>query len=205
MKGFQPEGNYFNKYENNGIIINLIMNGFFKHFDCLIESIAYSTVYEAGCGEGYISQHVHNFNTETQKTVRVLASDMSDNVIDKAKMDFPYIHFKVNSIYSLEEANDSIDFVIASEVLEHLEKPEKALAEIFRISRKYVLISVPSEPIWRISNFVRGKYVRFMGNTPGHINHWTRKQIVKLVTRYGKILEVRSPFPWTMILCEKKR
>ena len=205
MNVIQPEGNYFNKYQDNGKIINLIIMGFFKHLDRLLSSIIYNTVYEAGCGEGYISQHVYNYNVGMQRAVKVTASDISEEVICRAKVDFPPIQFKVKSIYSLDEENDSFELVIASEVLEHLEEPENALKEVFRISKRYVLISVPNEPIWRISNFIRGKYIRSMGNTPGHIKHWTRKEIVKLVSGYGDVLEVSTPFPWTMILSEKKQ
>lgn len=201
----QPEGNYFDKYNNGGKIIRLIMNGFFKQLDLLLGSITYKTVYEAGCGEGHISQHVYKLNAENERTVKITASDISDIVIENARIDFPYIHFKVESIYTLGEEENSYDLVIASEVLEHLEEPEKALTEIFRISKGYVLVSVPNEPIWRAANFVRGKYLRSMGNTPGHIKHWRKGEFVDLISNYGDIVKMSTPFPWTMILSEKKR
>jgi len=200
----QPEGNYFNKYQNNGKIINLIMKRFFSDFDSLLNNIEYEIIYEAGCGEGYISQHVYNLNLHKGKTVDIFASDLSEKVINQAKIEFPYIHFNANSIYDLGEENNSFDLVIASEVLEHLEKPEKALEEIFRISRNYVLISVPNEPIWCIANFVRGKYIKSFGNTPGHIKHWSKNGIIKLAKEFGDVLEVKNPFPWTIILCKKR-
>jgi len=205
MNAIQPEGNYFNKYQDNGTIINLIMKGYFNHLHRVLDSITYQTVYEAGCGEGYISQHVYSHNLERQRNVRVTASDISEKVVGSAKADFPQINFKVESIYELGEDNDSYELVIASEVLEHLDKPEVALKELFRISKRYVYISVPNEPIWRVANFMRGKYIGSMGNTPGHINHWTKRQIIQLIGGYGDILEVAAPFPWTMVLSEKKR
>jgi hypothetical protein len=30
---------------------------------------------------------------------------------------------------------------------------------------------VPREPIWRIGNMARGRYLGDLGNTPGHIQH----------------------------------
>jgi len=181
------------------------MKGYFNHLNRVLDSINYHSVYEAGCGEGYISQHVYSHNLERQRNVRVTASDISEKVVGRAKADFPHIHFKIESIYELDEDNDSYGLVIASEVLEHLDNPDKALRELFRISKKYVCISVPNEPIWRIANFMRGKYIPCMGNTPGHINHWTKRQIVQLIGCYGDILEVAAPFPWTMVLSEKKQ
>lgn len=199
----QPDGNYFNKYRNNGKLINSIVNGFFQEFDSILDGIEFNKVYEAGCGEGYISNHVSDFSTKKKKEVCIKASDLSAKVINRAKLDYPNIQFSVNSIYELSEMDESYDLVLACEVLEHLEEPQKALRELFRISNRYVLISIPNEPIWRIANFMRGKYIGSLGNTPGHINHWKRKEIISIVSEYGNILEVMRPFPWTMILAEK--
>jgi hypothetical protein len=49
-------------------------------------------------------------------------------------------------------------------------------------------------------NMARGAYWSTLGNTPGHLNHWSRGSFVKLLSRHGEVVEVRSPFPWTMLL-----
>jgi hypothetical protein len=46
----------------------------------------------------------------------------------------------------------------------------------------------------------RGAYVKDLGNTPGHLNHWSRKSFVALLSQHGTVEEIRSPFPWTMLL-----
>jgi hypothetical protein len=46
----------------------------------------------------------------------------------------------------------------------------------------------------------RGAYWSELGNTPGHLNHWSRRSFVSLLSRHGTVVEVRSPFPWTMLL-----
>ena len=63
-----------------------------------------------------------------------------------------------------------------------------------------LLVSVPHEPLWRALNVARGAYLRELGNTPGHLNHWTRRGFVTLLARHGEVVEIRSPFPWTMLL-----
>jgi hypothetical protein len=63
-----------------------------------------------------------------------------------------------------------------------------------------LLVSVPREPLWRGLNMARGAYLRDLGNTPGHLNHWSRRGFVALLSRHGEVREVRSPFPWTMLL-----
>jgi hypothetical protein len=51
----------------------------------------------------------------------------------------------------------------------------------------------------------RGAYVRDFGNTPGHLNHWSRRSFVSLLSGYGEVTETRSPFPWTMLLVRVAR
>ncbi len=46
----------------------------------------------------------------------------------------------------------------------------------------------------------RGAYLAQLGNTPGHLNHWSRRSFTRLLSRFGQVVELRSPFPWTMLL-----
>jgi hypothetical protein len=85
-------------------------------------------------------------------------------------------------------------------VLEHVPEPEATLAEMARVARGHLLVSVPREPLWRGLNMARGAYWRDLGNTPGHVNHWSKRGFVSLLSRYGAVEEARSPFPWTMLL-----
>ena len=61
-------------------------------------------------------------------------------------------------------------------------------------------MSVPREPLWRGLNLARGAYLKALGNTPGHVNHWSKRSFAALLGRHGKVVETRSPFPWTMLL-----
>jgi hypothetical protein len=85
-------------------------------------------------------------------------------------------------------------------VLEHVPDPQRTLAEMARVARRHLLVSVPREPLWRAINMARGAYLRDLGNTPGHVNHWSKRGFVSLLSRHGTVEEVRSPLPWTMLL-----
>jgi hypothetical protein len=69
-----------------------------------------------------------------------------------------------------------------------------------RVARRHLLVSVPREPLWRALNLARGAYVTDLGNTPGHVNHWSRRRLTRMLSRYGTVVEVRTPFPWTQAL-----
>jgi 2-polyprenyl-3-methyl-5-hydroxy-6-metoxy-1,4-benzoquinol methylase len=198
-KNAQAGGNYYNKYETNNGIEHKIMGYFWKNMRDLLNTIDFSSVYEAGCGEGYVSEYL----SRVYQNKKWSASDISKEVVEQARIRVPHVRFSVKSIYETTEEDGTFDLVIASEVLEHLERPEDALKEIIRISKKYILLSVPYEPIWRMANILRLKYLKSFGNTPGHIQHWSGKGIQRMVTKYCKIKEVKTPFPWTMMLCEK--
>lgn len=116
-------------------------------------------------------------------------------------LNVPFI-VKQESVYALDRADGSFDHIIMLEVLEHLEFPEKALSELFRVAKKSVLLSVPHEPFWCSANFVRGKYWSSWGNTPGHINHWTFFSLKRLLSKYGKIKVLSTPFPWLVVEVE---
>ena len=90
----------------------------------------------------------------------------------------------------------------ALEVPEHLARPRHALAELRRVSRKALLLSVPREPLWRLAHVLALQDVRRLGNTPGHVNHWSSKAFERLVSEYGLLRRKRAPFPWTVVLLD---
>ena len=90
-------------------------------------------------------------------------------------------------------------------MLEHVPDPRTTLSEMARCAQRYLLVSVPREPLWRALNMARGAYLSHLGNTPGHLNHWSRRSFMRLLSGHGEIVEARSPFPWTMLLVRLTR
>ena len=85
-------------------------------------------------------------------------------------------------------------------VTEHVPDPEATLAEMCRVTARYLVVSVPREPLWRILNVARGAYLSRLGNTPGHLHHWSTRSVVRLLSRHGEVIETRTPLPWTVLL-----
>ena len=55
--------------------------------------------------------------------------------------------------------------------------PERALDVLAGLARPWLIASVPREPLWRALNLARLSYVGDLGNTPGHLNHWSKREL----------------------------
>lgn len=197
-------GNNYDKYNSRNPIVNWLMKGFNIALSDLVTLANPRSIHEIGCGEGY---WVLKWN---ELSIEARGSDFSKQVIELAKENAQQRNisadkFLVKSIYDLTHNEDDADLIVCCEVLEHLERPEAALQVLQKIVSKYLIISVPREPIWCVLNLMRGKYIRSFGNTPGHIQHWSKRGFVKLLSKYFEVEEFRGPIPWTMLLCGPKR
>jgi hypothetical protein len=133
---------------------------------------------------------------------RVVGIDLEDPKLraEWAQRSRPNLEFRAEDATRLSFGDDEFDAVAAIEVLEHVPEPEATVVEMARVAHRWLLVSVPREPLWRGLNMARGAYLRDLGNTPGHVNHWSKRAFVSLLSRYGTVEEARSPFPWTMAL-----
>ena len=51
-----------------------------------------------------------------------------------------------------------------------------------RCAQRWLLVSVPREPVWRMVNMARGAYWKDLGNTPGHVNHWSKRSFTRMLS-----------------------
>jgi len=191
-------GNYFDKYRSTNPIHQWLMRGFLGSVRELLGSIEYGSVLEVGCGPGDLATRI------LPPQVDYLGIDIDETEIEIARKQYPQLSFQTGSAYELPVESNSFDLVIACEVLEHLEDPVRALAEIDRVANRWVLVSVPWEPTWRILNVIRGKYWRSFGNTPGHVQHFSRRDFFALLSSRLEIVALKTPMPWSMALCRKR-
>jgi ubiquinone/menaquinone biosynthesis C-methylase UbiE len=158
-------------------------------------------VLEVGCGAGLSAERIIPMLHEGSTFE---GSDLLSDLTDLASERNPGITFTTESAYDLQHEDNSFDLVFGLEMLEHLDEPERALAEMKRVSRKYIIASVPREPIWRILNMSRLKYLSDLGNTPGHLNHWSTRSFKQFVSQAGTVKSVKTPLPWSQVLIEVK-
>jgi len=187
---------YSEKYRNPNPIAKWMLARFFRAIAGVIKSFDRSDrILEVGCGPGESSLQIMKMLDGQHYEVSEYDAGLVD-LLNRANFPVPVSQ---ESVYALDRADDSFDCVMLLEVLEHLQEPQAALKELFRVASRDVIISVPNEPIWRVMNMARGKYLCSFGNTPGHINHWNVRSIVNLVSEFGECVEVRTPLPWIVL------
>jgi SAM-dependent methyltransferase len=193
-----PTGNTFDKYGSQNPVVRRLMAGFHAALDELWAQAAPRSILDVGCGEGVLTCEW----AERLGDGRIVGIDLDDPKLQAewATRQRPNLEYRAEEATRLSFGDGEFDMASAIEVLEHVPEPEATLAEMARVAERWLLVSVPREPVWRMTNMARGAYLRDLGNTPGHVNHWSKRSFVELLSRYGKVEEVRSPFPWTMLL-----
>jgi 2-polyprenyl-3-methyl-5-hydroxy-6-metoxy-1,4-benzoquinol methylase len=191
-------GNTYDKYGSTNPVVRRLMDRFEATLDDLLERAGPASLLDIGCGEGVLT---HRW-AERLAPRRVVGLDLDDPLLhaEWAKRAAPNLAYMVQKAENLPFADGEFDVATAIEVLEHVPDPEHTVAEMARCAERHLLVSVPREPLWRGLNMARGAYLRELGNTPGHLNHWSRRSFERLLARHGKVVESRSPFPWTMLL-----
>lgn len=194
-----PTGNTYDKYATTNPVERRLMAGFLAALDGTLDGLAPTRILEIGVGEGEVITRVR----QRFPGVPVTGLDLPDEHLaehwhaaglpccfgDATRLPFP---------------DDAFDLVLAIEVLEHIPDPDAALGELARVTRGHLIASVPFEPIWRAGNLLRRRYVRDWGNTPGHVNHWSRGGFRRFVARRFVVERVRSPLPWTMVRARRR-
>ena len=194
-----PSGNVTDKYGSRNPLTQTLLARFLAEIDGLIQLASPTSILDVGCGEGIVTERLANRTGAT-----TVAEWISETRRSRTSGSFA----KVASCRFAPPRRTSFpspmrpSTAFALEVLEHLERPRDALREMTRVARRTLLVSVPREPIWRAAHFVARRDVRRLGNTPGHINHWSSRAFEQLVSEFGRVSNVRRPFPWTVVLVE---
>ncbi len=191
-------GNTYDKYGSTNPVVRRLMGGFERTLAELFAQAAPTSLLDVGCGEGVL---IHEWAQQIAPA-RVVGIDLEEPSIQAgwAERQAPNLEYKVMHAENLPFADGEFDMATAIEVLEHVPDPAHTVAEMARCAHSHLLVSVPREPLWRGLNVARGAYVKQLGNTPGHVNHWSKRSFAELLGRHGEVVEARSPFPWTMLL-----
>jgi 2-polyprenyl-3-methyl-5-hydroxy-6-metoxy-1,4-benzoquinol methylase len=192
-------GNVYDKYGTSNPIARRLMAGFMDQLDELVERTGATEAHEVGCGEGELAIRL------ARRGIRVRGTDAFPQVLEeareRARIAGVEIDFEATPVEQLEPARHGAELIVCCEVLEHLQDPRRALEVLAGLARPWLIASVPREPLWRALNLARLSYVGDLGNTPGHLNHWSKRDFVRFLSYRFEVVQVRNPTPWTMALC----
>jgi len=197
----KPGSNY-QKHTSGNPVIRALIRGFYRHLIDLLKAHhpSPSSILDAGCGEGFTLDVLR----KKFPSAFLQGVDISEPALQMARDQFPCLNVSSGDIHQLPFLDQAFELVVCTEVLEHLAQPASALKELCRVSKRYVLLSVPDEPWFSIGNLLSGRYLKRFGNNPEHVQRWSSKGFIRF-TRIPdlKLIAVRRPFPWTLLLLEK--
>lgn len=208
----QPEtpgvviGNHCHKYTTGNPAIRWLTERFLGRLDSVLDRVwaehPPAAVLEVGCGEGEIVRRLHRRGAATVTGLDLpdagLRADWATVAADPTptptRPDFLHADAQRPPF-----ADDTFDLTVSVEVLEHVTDPALTLLHMARVTRRDLILSVPREPIFRGGNLATGRHVRALGNTPGHLNHWTAGAFQRFASNVGEVRAVELPLPWTIL------
>ena len=179
------------KFETANPVVQRMIGGFFGCLRDVVAPIAPASTLDAGCGEGETLVRLGPLLGD-----RIAAVDLSAYSVARVQERLPPIEARTASVTELPFADDGFDLVLCLEVLEHLDDPAAAVAELARVASRDVVVSVPHEPYFRLGSLMRGKYLRSFGNHPEHVNHFNRRSLRALLADAVEVRRISSAFPW---------
>lgn len=172
---------------------------FFRKFYHLFSRVNVSSVLEVGCGEGFVLDYLIKRNP----TLRLVGIDSNPSAIRMAsQITARRITYACADGQHIPYPDGAFEMVIISEVLEHVQTdPTDILREAMRVSRRFLLITVPREPyFWAITACL----LAFRAiNDPEHINFWTKYQLQQWLRQHLAVLHYATRDLHQFALCEK--
>jgi SAM-dependent methyltransferase len=188
------------KHLNPNPVQRWLLRRFHRRVVDVVRQAGAAGLLDAGCGEGFTLRQLEDAGL----AVLLVGAD-----IDRAALAWSRDDRVISAplaaadMYHLSFAEGSFDLVLSLEVLEHLPVPAAGLAELLRVSRRYVLVSVPHEPWFRGANLLRGKHLAALGNDPGHLHRFDRSAFRRLAAAQADVILHCTAFPWQLALLAK--
>jgi SAM-dependent methyltransferase len=188
------------KHESKNPVQQALIARFNRQLASVVREFAPTGILDIGCGEGYTLGALRAAGV----TCPMHGIDFAEAAIAAARERVPDATFEVNDALVLADAGRRYDLVLMTEVLEHIQDPERMLPVLERLALRYVVTSVPWEPFFRGLNFLRGKHVFAFGNDPEHINHWGRAEFLALMGQRFAVQSAPFVFPWTLVASQRR-
>ncbi len=143
IKAKEKHINWYNEFYKNG------QTSFTSWYSFMLPELIKkikndSKILELGCGQSKGLRYLVSHNYIKQENIYGI--DQSNVAIEFLKKKLPKANLEQGNIYSLKFNDDTFDYVLMMEVIEHLEDPLKALKEVKRVLKPNgeLIISFPN-------------------------------------------------------------
>jgi 2-polyprenyl-3-methyl-5-hydroxy-6-metoxy-1,4-benzoquinol methylase len=190
----------YEKFQTGNPVVRRLIDRFYGKVGGLVSAVRPESVLDAGCGEGETLERLAGLLPAS-----VTGIDLNPDSVEFAARRIPDGSFSVADLTALPFEDDSFDLVLCLEVLEHIADPAPALAELSRVCRGDIVLSVPSEPWFRLGSLARGKYLEGWGNHPEHVNHWNPRSLRAFLDSEADVVTVERSTPWLVAHARPRR
>jgi SAM-dependent methyltransferase len=178
-----------------------LLRRFHERIIALVRATGSSHILDAGCGEGFTLRQLHADGVQAT----MLGADFSRTALAWSQANRMTLSPLITTdVCHLPFPTNGFDLVLCLEVLEHVPDSALGLSELARVSRDYLLVSVPHEPFFLGANFLRGKYWRTLGNHPEHLHIYTGRAFRRLLSAQVDVVWHGYSFPWQIALARKR-
>jgi len=186
----------YRKHMSDNPVQRRLIDRFHAKVTKIVTGLHPATLLDAGCGEGFVA----GIFLKAMPSLELTGFDVLEDSVKLAQLRNPRGTFAVGDIYNIAFPDNHFDVVCCFEVMEHLHEPDRALAELARVARRAVVMSVPHEPFFCLANAARGKNLDQTpkGSDPDHRNFWSREQFGRFVEREMDIERLTGSMPWTI-------
>lgn len=186
----------YRKHTSSSKLQRALIDRFHTKIASIVKNLEPETLLDCGCGEGFVSEVL----LTEMPTLQITGFDVLPESVELAQLRNPRANFSTGSIYDIDHEDNSFDVAVSFEVLEHLHEADKALAELVRVAKNYVVLSVPHEPFFCLANAARGKNLDITprGSDPDHRNFWGRSEFGEFVSQQLEVITLTGSMPWTI-------
>ena len=145
---------------------------------------AHGIVLDIGCGTGYGAAILST-------RASVVALDISPAALRFARKSYPGPEFVMATATSIPLADESVDMVTAFEMIEHLDEPDKFLAECHRTLKKGGVLVLSSPNPAHLINWLKSKLLgipippKIVAENIYHVREFTHDEMVGLLSSKG--------------------
>jgi 2-polyprenyl-3-methyl-5-hydroxy-6-metoxy-1,4-benzoquinol methylase len=190
------DSNNLRKWEYGNGLYQRVLGRYLDRMAAQVQAVAPARVLDAGCGEGYVYRGLRRRGVSAAWE----GYDLSAGAVAFAATQSPEAVWGVADLRRIPVAGRHADLVLCSQVLEHIPSPEGVRDELARVSARWLLVSVPLEPLFR--SICAVTVATGIGQDPGHVNFWTPRGFRDFLRPVGRLAHWESTSVYQIALVE---